>query len=657
MPAARPAIALVSREVAPFGGGGIAEYVESVTPLLQQLGDVTVFTTSLHREAHDALLAHGWRPPAPMVLVEEPSVEDARAWNSPLHLYSSRVWDALREFYGDSPPALVEFSDYLGEGFVTTQANHAGDPWLDGTTVAIRLHSSAELCSVLDGHVGRGFTTSVTLETERFALYHADVLIPPGHGTWETYTAYYGEGLAPPVTIRYPLLGGEDVSPTTVDRGDDERLRLLYMGRLERRKGVHHLVRALQSVDRDDWTLTLVGGDTDTGPLGTSMRENLEEAILGDDRIHFSGHVPPGELGALVEAHDIVVLPSLWENWPYVALRALAHNRPIAATPTGGFVEIVQEGASGWLSGGTGMVDLWRLFERVLGKRDELKKLTAAAAPQKALAELADTGAMLEAYTDLVERGGRRPGRGPRAHSPLVSAIVPYFELDAFVEETVISLFEQTYANIEVIVVNDGSFREEDRVLARLATRYPLFVLSQANSGLGAARNAGIRQSRGKYVFPLDADNLAEPTFVERCVEALERRPDRAYATSWSRYVDSAGVPLGAANPGYQPLGNWSRLVAENNIAGDAAAVVRRWLFDIGYEYDEELTSYEDWAFYRRLHDDDRFGVVIPDRLIRYRVRDDSMIRATGLPYLARLEGELNARAIERSLTWTSMSA
>ena len=87
------------------------------------------------------------------------------------------------------------------------------------------------------------------------------------------------------------------------------------------------------------------------------------------------------------------------------------------------------------------------------------------------------------------------------------------------------SLVAQTYPRIEIVLVNDGSFEEEDWVVAELAAQLPVVVVSQMNQGLGAARNLGVLQSRGRYVFPLDADNIAEPEFVARCVEVLERAP------------------------------------------------------------------------------------------------------------------------------------
>ena len=66
--------------------------------------------------------------------------------------------------------------------------------------------------------------------------------------------------------------------------------------------------------------------------------------------------------------------------------------------------------------------------------------------------------------------------------------------------------------------------------------------------------------------------------------------------------MDDDGEPLGGLDVGYEPLGNEATgLVATENVAGDAVALMRRGLFDAGFRYSEELTSYEDWHFYREL--------------------------------------------------------
>ena len=235
-----------------------------------------------------------------------------------------------------------------------------------------------------------------------------------------------------------------------------------------------------------------------------------------------------------------------------------------------------------------------------------------------------------------------------------MSAVVPYFRASRFVRDTVESLVGQSYRPLEIVLVDDGSFGDEDWVVAEIGARVPVVVVSQMNQGLGAARNFGVSQCRGRYVFPLDADNVAEPGFVERCVGVLEARPEVAYVTAWSRYVDEWGVPRGGPDVGYEPLGNQAGLVCEENVAGDAAAVIRRRVFDAGFRYSEELTSFEDWAFYRRLREAGRFGVVIPERLLRYRVREDSMQAQIAQPNRARLLGEINAHIQENQIQWVS---
>ena len=75
------------------------------------------------------------------------------------------------------------------------------------------------------------------------------------------------------------------------------------------------------------------------------------------------------------------------------------------------------------------------------------------------------------------------------------------------------------------------------------AGQRPVRVAVQPNSGLGAARNFGVKISRGRYVALLDADNLFEPSFIERAVDVLEADPEIVYVSCWSRYIDDRGIP------------------------------------------------------------------------------------------------------------------
>lgn len=665
-------IALVSREVYPFGGGGIGEYIASCGRLLATVGDITIFTTSLHEEAFRRMVAEDdprmLPPGVQVVFVPEPEPGDLRGYFSPLHLYSARVLEALRQRYGRYGPSLVEFSDYLGEGAVTAQARRAGDPLLRSTRIAIRLHTTAEICAILDGHLDPDFEQQVTYELERIALRDADVILWPGGDTLDLYKRFYGSALAPSRRIRNPFMAWEDASHVERPRDPEAPLRLLYLGRLERRKGVQDLLRAVTSIESDDVRLTLLGGDTDTAPLGTSMRAQLELVASGDHRIEFLDAVPRAELGTMIQAHDAVVLPSLWEAWPYVGLEALRLNRPLIVTPTGGLAEMVRPGVNGWRTDGVGANRLAALIEELIFDRDAVDRLRLEGLPEKSFVDLTDATEISDAYDALLREPARwdvpsAPSRPSPAASrnaaveparpPLVSVVIPYYGLDEHVGETVGSIFAQTYPRLEVIVVNDGSFFEADWVLGELAARYPLAVITQMNAGLGAARNFGFAQSRGRYIVPMDADNMLEPTFIERGVELLEAQPDLAYVTTWSRYVDQDGLELNPADQGYQPLGNMTELTRVTNVAGDATSVIRRRLFDLGFAYSHDLTSFEDWSFYRVLAENGHEGLVIPERLFRYRIRPESMLREIGAPREEQLMRELNTHLTEERIEWT----
>ena len=657
-------IALVARECYPLTGGGIGQSVNATASVLADTAEVMVLTGSSGEQAYRQLCEQSDpRLPPDGVRVEfvpEPSEQEAGGWTSLMHCYSARVYERLKQLYPHRGPDLIEFQDFLGEAFVTVQAARALDPFLAATRVCVRLQTTAELCHVLNAHLPTDPATCALHALERFSLRHADWLIWPGGDVLDTYRRFYGpDALAPAVRIGYPYRGPAVDTNADRDYQPGEPLRLVYPGRLERRKGVRALVRAACSLARQDFHLRLVGSDTDTGPLDGSMLELLELEAAGDPRITIESGDGLGRdtLAAAIRSSDLVVIPSLWECGPYTALEALHLNRPVLATPVGGLLELVSPGASGWLASGTDWVSLAAALERVLDDRRQLGELVRSGRPAQFVRGVADNRQIARSYVELAREA--RPRRRPTgARPPLVSAIVPYFKAAEFVSETVRSLREQTYRRLEIVLVNDGSFCEQDLVIAELASNLPVVVVSQMNAGLGAARNFGIQQSRGRYFFPLDADNIAEPEFVERCVKVLEARPDVAYVTSWSRYIDHHGQPRTAGDIGYQPLGNEARdLIGIDNVAGDAAALVRRHLFDAGFRYSEELTSFEDWHLYRELAAAGHFGAVIPERLLRYRVHEAQMQYQVAGPNRARLEQEIAALLRESAVQWVPSRA
>ena len=108
-----------------------------------------------------------------------------------------------------------------------------------------------------------------------------------------------------------------------------------------------------------------------------------------------------------------------------------------------------------------------------------------------------------------------------KIHSPLVSIIIPVFNQEFCLQKCLISVISQTYDNLEIIVVNDGSDDSSPALIQKFAHEDARVVsLDQSNAGVSAARNAGLDRATGQLVMFVDADDWLEPTCVAEAVEA-----------------------------------------------------------------------------------------------------------------------------------------
>ena len=98
-----------------------------------------------------------------------------------------------------------------------------------------------------------------------------------------------------------------------------------------------------------------------------------------------------------------------------------------------------------------------------------------------------------------------------------ISLIIPVYNVEKYLERTLKSVENQTFKNFEVVIVNDGSTDRSMEIIEKFMNRNSNFVLvDQENAGVGAARNAGIKISRGMYIAFLDSDDFLEPEYLEK---------------------------------------------------------------------------------------------------------------------------------------------
>jgi glycosyltransferase involved in cell wall biosynthesis len=126
-------------------------------------------------------------------------------------------------------------------------------------------------------------------------------------------------------------------------------------------------------------------------------------------------------------------------------------------------------------------------------------------------------------------------------NQPHVSVITIFFNAERFIEEAIESVLAQTYANWELLLVDDGSADASSGIARRFATRQPEKVRylehdGHKNRGMSAARNLGISHSQGKYIAFLDADDVWLPEKLERQVAILESQPKVAMVYGPTEY-------------------------------------------------------------------------------------------------------------------------
>jgi glycosyltransferase involved in cell wall biosynthesis len=231
------------------------------------------------------------------------------------------------------------------------------------------------------------------------------------------------------------------------------------------------------------------------------------------------------------------------------------------------------------------------------------------------------------------ERTGWRETGGGTSGLPLVTVSVAHYNLGRYLPDTLASLAVQTYANLEVLVIDDGSTDEGSAaVFAEMRARYPRFrFLTQANAGIGATRNRGLREARGDYFLPMDADNVARPDMVERFVAGMLCHPDAsALACYFLAFREGQDLARGAYCYAYRPTGGPHVLASLRNVYGDANAIFRTDHFRAvgGYETDRD-TSNEDWEAFVKLVNAGYRVDVLPEHLFYYRHLDGGFSRVT----------------------------
>lgn len=205
--------------------------------------------------------------------------------------------------------------------------------------------------------------------------------------------------------------------------------------------------------------------------------------------------------------------------------------------------------------------------------------------------------------------------------SNLVSIIIPCYNTGIFLPEAIQSVFNSGFEDYEIIVINDGS-NEKETLDVLFSLDFPrLKVIHQENEGLGSARNTGVQNSSGEFLFFLDSDNRVRNGYFEKALYQFSKDESLGVVYAKAHFFGESNEERFIVRP-Y----NLNALLVGNYI--DACSFVRRSIFEkVGmFKTHQDLSGFEDWDLWIRIGLGGWNFHFLQDKLFDYRVRANSMI-------------------------------
>jgi glycosyltransferase involved in cell wall biosynthesis len=386
----------------------------------------------------------------------------------------------------------------------------------------------------------------------------------------------------------------------------EDTVHLLFIARLVAQKDPLLMVEVARELNERDLPFcihVIGGGDLEPDVHALVAEHRLQERVVFESPTH--------ELRPWYAAADILLMTSVFEGVPVILYEALAMEVPIVAPALPGIVELLGDGGGALVARRDRAASYADALEPLILSRKQRRRLGLEG--RQLVMRRYTVQDMARHHGDLYKRllGERRPpaieapaGRSelrfpsrPARGTPRVSVVIPCFNHGRLLRQCVDSVRAQSYPEVEMIVVDDGSTDgDTTSYLGELNADERVEVLRmRCNRGPSAARNLGISHATGRYLLPVDADNLLLPDAIERLVTQLQGAGEEVgfiyqncqYFGNREDYFEP---------PAYNP---WL-LTRQNYI--DTCSLIDREVFDVGCAYAEDIVfGHEDWDFFLQL--------------------------------------------------------
>lgn len=643
--------------------GGIARFTDELATALARAGHA-VTVLGLAPEAAEYRLPQGYRIVAfasrqfaeepeidPELPIEQRPARDASPrwpYNNLAHDFAV-AWElaeAIRELADrEGAPEVVESPEYKALALFVRQRQLTDANYLPGVAVAVTLHTPE--------FIVRRHNQEPEYTLPQYWLGEQEkALIAAAHGVYAPSAFIARELRAELEAPELPITIGPNpfvpaALPSQAESYDPREI--LFYGRLEARKGVLELLETCARAWRAgvDFRLTLLGPSIPFPPRRQEMADFIERRHaewIEEGRLLVIRGLPRDQALERTRRAAVIVIPSLWENFPYTCLEAMGAGQIVVASDHGGMAEMIgTDGQCGFLFSWKEPESLLRQLEKALAL-DPATRTSIGSAARERVTKLCDPETVVKEreafYREVIEKAqkdsegfpflGRHLGAEPvlalptKEDTPLISVVIPHYNLGEFLPEAVGSVLASDYPALEVLVIDDGStdvasLEVLDSLEASGDSR--LRIVRQANTGLSGVRNAGARLAKGDWVAFVDADDAVGPDFFRRAAEILRRYRNVHIVASWVRFFGNDNGIWHAWNLQFPYL-------LAHNLMIPICLVRKESFLRFGQNERRMFYGLEDFESWISMVGAGCGGVAIPEVLTRYRVRGASMFQS-----------------------------
>jgi len=630
---------LLTTEYPPFFGGGISTYCYNTAMMMAENGhSVSVFINdpavsdfvSEQKEGIRLVRFNPYRTKSSYFLGHNTNI--SYEFSQIVKLFIER----------EGKPDIIEAQEYLGVAYYLLQYKHLLYEWCKNIPIVITMHSPSFLYMEYNQVPMYKYPNYWICEMERFCLQAATFIISPSKYMLDelrkrfTLTNENVEIIANPFKSRR---GVESVS-------DSHNGEIIFYGKLTPQKGAFKLLYYFKHLWENGFErpLTIIGGQDivyqpEDLSMGDWIKKNFKKYVA-NGYLKIEGKIKPSQITDRIQGAEIVIVPSMNDNLPYVVFEMMALGKVLLVSKQGGHSEVIENGIDGFVFDheypDTFYDQLNKTLTLTTGERKEialnaLKKVSEKYSLETIYKEKIKI--LEKILSGSIARKGDfpfiRPGKreinikNNPGTTGLLSVVVPYYNMGLYIDDTIQSILQSDFPDKEIIIVNDGSTDEFSIKKLDEYTNNPVIkIVSGPNKGLAHSRNMGAENASGEFLAFLDADDKIAATYYSSAIRALSGYDNIDFVACWTEYFGGSDKRWPAFLP--EPP-----IILYHNTVNSSALVYKRNSFIQLGKNDKSMAfqGLEDYESVISILAKGGHGVVLPEVLFYYRVRQDSMIR------------------------------